>query len=119
MQEGVAYAGVHYAVDVLLLHAAEYGVEVVRNLYGRQHGYVVRQAGVHRQRQPVDGDAALRAEVGAVVQRVDSGVRASAAGDPDRVAADLGERLFHRRRDGDVKLLHLPAVVGAAVIAEL
>ena len=89
LQEGVADARVHYPVDVLFFYAAQYGVEVIRGLCGAEHGDVVRQTRVHRERDSLHGYAAVGAEIGAVVERVYARVRAPAAGDLHRVAADL------------------------------
>ena len=118
LQKRVAYAGVHYFVDVFLLYTAADGVEALRHVHGAQHGDVAGQAAVHRQGQALRGDGALRFEIRAVAQSVHPGVRPAAAGELHRVAADLAERPLKRFGDAHVVFLHLPAVVFAAVVAQ-
>ena len=110
--------GVVDAVGVLLLDAGADGVEVLRHLEGLLHRDVLRRVGVDGEGEPVHGNAALRAEVGDVVLRVDTGVGASAAGEVYRAAADVSNGLLQGPADGDRVLLHLPPVVGGAVVHE-
>ena len=85
---------------------------------GLLHRDVLRRVGVDGEGEPVHGNAALRAEVGDVVLRVDTGVGASAAGEVYRAAADVSNGLLQGPADGDRVLLHLPPVVGGAVVHE-
>ena len=88
--EGVADAGVEDAVGILLFQAGADGVELLRHVKGPADHNVLRQAGVHRQRDAVGGDGGGGAEVGDVVLGVDPGVGAAAARNLYRVAADRG-----------------------------
>ena len=110
--------GVVDAVGVLLLDAGADGVEVLRHLEGLLHRDVLRRVGVDGEGDPVHGNAALRAEVGDVVLCVDAGVGAAATGEMHRAAADVGNGLLQGPADGDRVLLHLPPVVGGAVVHE-
>ena len=103
-------------VGVLLLDAGADGVEVLRHLEGLLHRDVLRRVGVDGKGQPLQRDAALRAEIGDVPLRVNAGVRAAAASEVHRCAGDLLQRLLQRLADGDGVFLHLPAVVGRSII---
>ena len=116
--KGVFEPGVIDPVGVLLFQARADGVEVLRHLPGGLHGDVLRRVGVDGEGQPVHGDAALRAEVGDVPLRVDAGVGPAAAGEVHRLSGDLLQGLLQRLTDRGGVFLHLPAVVGGAVVHE-
>ena len=118
LQKRIADAGVIDLIDIFLLDARADGVEVLRRGDGVDHGDVRREAGIDRKGHPVDRDRAVGAEIGTVALCVHTRVRAAAADDLDRFAADLRERALQRFGDGDVRLLHLPAVIGRAVILQ-
>lgn len=110
--------GIVDLIDVLFLNARADGIEVLRRGDSVDHGDVRREAGIDRERYTVDRDRAIGAEIGTVAPRMHARVRAAAANDLDRLAADLRERALERFGDGDVRLLHLPAVIGRAVILQ-
>src|SRR5699024_701736 len=83
-------AGIVDPVGVLLFQAGADGVEFIRHLGGLDHHDVVGQAGVHRQGDPVAGDAGGGAEIGHVDLRVDAGVGAARAGALHRMAHHRG-----------------------------
>ena len=116
--EGIFEAGVVNAVGVFLFDAGADGVEILPHLHRLPDGDVLRGVGVDGVGHPVNGDAALRAEIGHVPLRVDPGVRPSAARQVDRPPADLGDGLLQGLADGGGVFLHLPAVVGGAVVGE-
>ena len=116
--EGVLHPGVVDAVGILLFETGADGVEVLRHLQGLADGDVLRRVGVDGEGQALQGDAALRAEVRDVALGVDAGVRPAAARQVDILPRDLAEGLLQRLADGDGVALHLPAVVGGAVIHE-
>ena len=115
-KEGVAQPGVVNLVGVLLFLAGTDGVEAVGHLGGLDDHNVVGQTGVHRQRELVQRDAAGGAEVGHIGLGVDPGVGASCAGTLHRVAHRGRQGLLQRLRYRDGVLLHLPPVVGRAVV---
>ena len=118
LQNRIADAGIVDLIDVFLLDARADGIEVLRRGNGVDHGNVRREAGIDREGHAVDRDRAVGAEIGAVALSVHARVRAAAADNLDRLAADLRERALEGLGDGDVRLLHLPAVIGRAVILQ-
>ena len=112
----ILHPGIVNAVSILLFQAGADGVEILRHLQRLADGNVLRRVGVDGKGQPLQGDAALRAEIGDVPLRVNAGVRAAAAGEVHRRASDLLQRLLQRLADGDGVFLHLPAVVGRSII---
>ena len=118
LQKRIADAGVIDLIDIFFLDARADGIEVLRRGDGVDHGDVRREAGIDRKGNPVDRDRAVGAEIGTVALCVHARVRAAAADDLDRFSADLRERALQRFGDGDVRLLHLPAVIGRAVILQ-
>ena len=117
-QKGIPDAGVVDAVGILFLDTAADGVEVLRHFRCLGDHDVPRQTAVHRQGEPVAGDGGGGAEVGDVALGVNACVRPSRPGAFDRMADHLGQGLFQGLRDCYVPLLHLPAVVGRAVVHE-
>ena len=91
LQKCIADAGIVDLIDVLFLNARADGVEVLRRGDSVDHGDVRREAGIDRERYTVDRDRAIGAEIGTVAPRVHTCVRAAAADDLDRLAADLRE----------------------------
>ena len=106
------------AVNVFLLDAGTDGVEILRRLHRGGNGDILRQSAVYRQRHALDGDGAVCAEIGTIAQGMDAGVRASAAGDVNRMLHDLGYGLLQRFLYGDIVSLGLPAVVIRAVVRQ-
>ena len=114
--KGVPDITIVYFIDIFFFYTGADGVEILGCLRCGHHSDVPRQAGVDGQGQPVQGDAAVAFEIGAVAQGVYAGVSAAAANQLYRVAADLFQGFLHGLTDGDVVFLHLPAVVAAAVV---
>ena len=79
----------------------------------------MRQTRIDRKGDPIHRDGADGAEVRAVVSRVDTGVRPSAADGFHRVTADQGQRLFERLLYRAVPFLSLSAMLGTAVIGKM
>ena len=115
-QKGVADTGVVDAVSVLLFQAGADGVERAAYLAGPDHHDILGQAGIHRQGQPVAGDAGAGMEVGDIGFGMDAGVGAACPGAFDRMAHHLCQSFFQRLLHRDGVFLDLPAVVGGAYI---
>ena len=114
--ERVLDAGVIDTVGVLLFDTGADGVEIVRHLKGGLDGDILRDMGIDGKGQAIQRNAGIGAEIGHVMLGVDTGVGAAAAGQLHRMAADHAETALQRLGHGDLRFLHLPAVVGAAVI---
>ena len=104
------------AVSILFFQAGADGVEILRHLQRLADGNILRRVGIDGKGQPLQRDAALRAEIGDVPLRVNAGVRAAAAGEMHRRTGNLLQRLLQRLTDRNSVLLHLPAVVGRSII---
>ena len=111
-EKGVADAGVIDAVGVLLFDAGTDGVEAVVDFRGLDHHNVLRQAGVHRQGEPVAGNGGGGTEVGDIGLRMDARVGTARAGALHRVAHHRCQRFLQGLLHGDGVLLDLPPVVG-------
>ena len=116
--KGIFETGVVNAVSIFLFDAGADGVEILRNFHRLPDSDVLRGMGVDGIGHPVNGNPALRAEVGHVPLRVDPGVRPAAAREVDGFPADLGNGPLQGLADGGSVLLHLPAVVSGPVVGE-
>ena len=72
--------------------------------------------GIGGEGQAIHRDAGIGVEIGHVVLGMDTGIGAAAAGDLHRFAADHAQAPLQRLCHGDLRFLHLPAVIGGAVI---
>ena len=117
-EKWVPDAGVVDFIGVLLFEAGADGVKAAGHHRGLEHRDIVGQAGIHRQGEPLHGDAGGGAEVGHIYLGVHPRVGAARPGDLDGMAYHRGQGLFQGLRHGDGVFLHLPAVVGGAGVAQ-
>ncbi len=105
-------------IGILLAGAGANGVEIVRHLPRRGHCDVRRELTVDRIGDAVDGDARVGAEIRNIDACVNARVRPAAASHVNRVADHARRSLFHGLPDGALGFLHLPTMVGRAVITQ-
>ena len=118
-KKGVADAGVVDPVGILLPVTGGDGVEFGGDLHRPGDHDVIGQAGVHRQREPVQGDAGGGFEIGHIDPGVDPGVGPPGPGAFHRMAHHQLQAFFQGLLHADGVFLDLPAVVGGAHIHQL
>ena len=115
----IAQPGVVDAVGIFLPLTGPDGVESLRNTGGLDHHNVLREAGVYRQGKLIQRNPGGGVEVGHVDLCVDPGIRSARPGAFYRMAHRGRQRLFQCLRHGHSVFLHLPPVVGRAVVHQL
>ena len=115
-QKGVANAGIIDPVSIFFPLAAADGIEVLWHLGCLGDHDISWQAGIDRQRNPVAGNGGSGAEIGHIPFCVDPSIGTAGTGAFHWMPHYVGQRLFQGFRHGDIPFLHLPAVVGGAVV---
>ena len=118
IEKRIGNAAVQDLIDIFLLDARADGIEALIHLTGVRHGNIAGETGVERERDLLDRDCTVGAEVRAVAQGVHARVRAAAARYMDACTEyfcnGVLHGLLHRGETG----LPLPAVIGGAVVSE-
>ena len=108
-------------VTVLLARRVEARMKGVRHAHRRQHADVIRQKGVERDGEPAEGHLEFRARnlhVRHHAERVDARVRAAGTVDALHARKHFTERRLNFFLHAQADLLHLPALVGRAVVGD-
>ena len=108
--EGVLNARIVDAIGIFLFDAGANGVKILRHLIGPAHHDVLRDMGIHREGDALHGDTGAGVKIGHIVFRVYPAL--------DLLPAHHAETLFQSLGHSPFGFLHLPAVIGRAVIHE-
>ena len=114
--ERIPNVGIVNLIGVFFLNTGADGIKTFVGLLCIENHNISGEMGVQCVGDPVYGDPGVCAEIGNVDSCMDSCICATTAGDMDFVAYDTGSGFFQCLGYGDGVLLHLPAMVGGAVI---
>jgi hypothetical protein len=108
-------------VTVLLADGVKTGVKVFRGAHGGEDADVVRQEGVEREREAGDGHLEFRRgdlDVGDHAEGMHTGIRAAGTVDTFHAGKHFAERGLDFFLHANAACLHLPTLIGGAVVGD-